>query len=155
MKLEDYFEIYGTYEIVEGVYNVKGSVYLRSTKEVEKLPVKFGKVSGHFDCSVNKLKTLEGCPISIGGSFSCDGNELTSLKGCPISIGGDFWCDDNKLKSLKGCPSSVDGGFYCNINKLKSLKGCPSSIGGSFSCDEHLHNTKEYRQYLIMRKLRQ
>ena len=110
MKLEDYFKINGTYELIDGVYNVKGSVQL--IKAVEKLPVKFGKVSRQFHCFSNELKTLEGSPISVGG---------------------DFYCADNKLTSLEGCPTFVDGGFYCEY---------------------HLKRTKEYRQYLIMKKLR-
>ena len=110
MKLEDYFKINGTYELIDGVYNVDGDVRLK--KDVDKLPVKFGKVSRQFHCFSNELKTLEGSPISVGG---------------------DFYCADNKLTSLEGCPTFVDGGFYCEY---------------------HLKRTKEYRQYLIMKKLR-
>ena len=72
MKLEEYFEISGTYELKNGLYNVKGSVKLN--KKVEKLPVKFGIVSGYFYCDNNKLKTLEGAPKSVVGNFYCDEN---------------------------------------------------------------------------------
>ena len=57
MNIEDYFEIYGTYELKDGVYNVDGNVELN--KKVEKLPVKFGKVSGCFNCACNNLTTLD------------------------------------------------------------------------------------------------
>lgn len=62
MKLEDYFDISisGTYELVDGLYNVNGSV--RLDERVEKLPCKFGKVTGNFDCWDNDLITLEGFP---------------------------------------------------------------------------------------------
>ena len=151
MKLEDYFRIKGKYELIDGAYNVKGSV--RLIKQVEKLPCKFGKVSNYFDCSNNKLTSLEGCPISIG-DFWCDGNNLTSLEGCPTIVGGDFYCYNNNLTTLEGCPKSVYS-FDCENNNLTSLEGCPTKISGYFSCDENLHNTKEFRQYMIMKELRQ
>tara|TARA_B100001059_G_C17313118_1_gene322953 strand:+ start:232 stop:504 length:273 start_codon:yes stop_codon:yes gene_type:complete len=90
MELEDYFRIYGVYELKDGLYNVKGSVRLK--KQVEKLPFKFGKVTGDFSCS---------------------------------------------------------------HNRLTSLKGSPNYIGSDFDCDKILHNNKEYRKYLIMKKLRE
>ena len=34
--------------------------------------VKFGRVSGTFDCFQNSLQTLEGAPQTVGGSFSSD-----------------------------------------------------------------------------------
>ena len=134
MKLEDYFDIDGTYELVDGLYNVKGSVLLRSSKKFEKLPVKFGKVTDYFFCSYNKLRSLEGCPKWVGGYFSCDNNNLTSFKGAPKFVGGDFFCQNSKLTSLKGSPNY---------------------IGSDFDCDKILHNNKEYRKYLIMKKLRE
>jgi hypothetical protein len=36
---------------------------------MKKLPVKFGKVSGFFDCRMNNLTTLEYCPKYIGGNY--------------------------------------------------------------------------------------
>ena len=110
MKLEDYFRIKGTYELIDGVYNVKGSVTL--IEDVDKLPCKFGKVTS------------------------------------------DFWCNSNILKTLEGAPEKVGGDFWCYGNNLKTLEGAPKSIGGYFFCDRNLRNTKEYRQYLIMKKLR-
>tara|TARA_B100001059_G_scaffold219102_1_gene239893 strand:- start:34 stop:432 length:399 start_codon:yes stop_codon:yes gene_type:complete len=131
MVIEDYFKIKGTYELVDGLYNVKGHVHL--IKDVDKLPFKFGKVTSNFFCNYNKLKTLEGCPTRVGGNFDCDVNLLSSLEGSPIWVGGDFWCYGNNLKTLEGAPISIGGNFYCDAN---------------------LHNTKEYRQHIIMKKLR-
>jgi hypothetical protein len=39
---------------------------------MKKLPIKFGKVSGDFDCAWNNLTTLEGCPNYVGRHFYCD-----------------------------------------------------------------------------------
>ena len=153
MKLEEYFRIWGTYELVDGLYNVEGSISL--IKIVEKLPVKFGIVSGSFSCSRNKLKTLEGSPKSVGGGFFCNHNKLTSLEGSPKSVVGSFKCHNNNLISLEGSPTQVGLSFVCYDNDLITLEGAPISIRGSFSCDKELCNTKEYKKYLIMRKLRQ
>jgi hypothetical protein len=57
--------------------DVKGNVYL-SSKNLEKLPFIFGKVTGNFDCSENKLTTLKGAPLSVGGKFDCSYNQLTT-----------------------------------------------------------------------------
>ena len=131
MNLEEYFTIDGTYTINEnGLIDVNGDV--RLIKQVDKLPFKFGKVSGNFNC---------------------DNNKLTNLEGCPSYVGGDFHCSDNQLTSLKGCPNHIVGDFHCLDNKLTSLKGCPKEIKGNFSCDETLHDTNEYLRYLIIKKL--
>jgi hypothetical protein len=112
MRIEDYFKIIGTYELKDVLYNVEGYVILN--KQVEKLPFKFGKVTGSFYCTYNKLNSLEGFPKSIGGDLYCYNNNLTSLEGFPKSIGGTFICD----------------------------------------LDEKIKKSKEYKQYLIMKKLR-
>tara|TARA_B100001059_G_scaffold187915_1_gene190258 strand:- start:1116 stop:1454 length:339 start_codon:yes stop_codon:yes gene_type:complete len=111
MELEDYFEIDGIYELVDGLYNVSGDVLL--IKEVEKLPFSFGKVSGNFDCSYNRLTSIEGSPYHVGFCFNC----------------------------------------IHNFN-LKSLKGLPTHIGKLLLCNNNLKVEQEYKQYLIMKKLR-
>jgi hypothetical protein len=60
--------------------------------DIEKLPVKFRKVSGSFMCGGNELSTLEGCPNYVGGDFNCRMNNLTTLEGCPKYVGGIFYC---------------------------------------------------------------
>jgi hypothetical protein len=114
--LEKYFVIEeGTPTInPNGSVDVAGHCQLKQDKRVEKLPVKFGKVSGYFNCNNNKL---------------------TSLEGAPKSVGSGFYCANNQLTSLEGAPQSVDGNFYCHINQLTSLKGAPQSVGGTFWCD--------------------
>jgi hypothetical protein len=49
--------------------DVNGNVGLEYIlNDMEKLPVKFGKVSGYFSCFGNNLTTLEGCPKYVGGT---------------------------------------------------------------------------------------
>ena len=93
------------------------------------IPVKFGNVSGNFNCGMNKLTSLEGCPVKVGGFFDCSYNKLTSLEGCPTEVGGYFSCGYNELVSLLGCPR-VGGDFNCCRNKLFSLEGCPVTNAG-------------------------
>ena len=96
--------------------------------------VKFGKVSGDFDCRYNKLTSLEGAPREVRGSFRCIDNNLTSLEGAPQKVKGWFDCSDNKLTSLEGAPREVRGNFDCSNNKLTSLEGAPREVGWSFDC---------------------
>jgi hypothetical protein len=92
----------------DNTIDVDGDVYLpNKLGDMEKLPVKFGKVSGNFWCSGNNLTTLEGCPNYVGGSFYCEYNNLTTLEGCPRYVGGNFYCSDNNLTTLKGIEKCV------------------------------------------------
>jgi len=113
--------------------DVNGNVDL-SDKRLTRIPITFGKVTGHFDCSVNNLKSLSGAPKEVGGNFSCLYNNLTSLKGSPKEVGGDFNCFENNLTSLKGSPKEVGGDFNCFENNLTSLEGSPEKVGGYFDC---------------------
>jgi hypothetical protein len=73
---------------------VQGDVDLYN-KNLTKIPFKFRKVTGNFNCSRNQLKSLNGCPSSVSGGFYCHYNQLTSLNGCPSSVDGYFFCYDN------------------------------------------------------------
>ena len=157
---EEVIEVCKKYEINNYAINddlsidIDGNVRLQG-EGLEYLPLKFNYVSGGFDCSINalvslkgcpqkvdsdfycygnKLKTLEGCPQTVRGGFSCDFNELKSLEGCPQTVDGDFNCSRNVIKSLEGCPQTIGGHFYCSNNKLKSLEGCPQTVDGDFNC---------------------
>ena len=52
----------------DGSVDVDGNLDLFE-KNISKLPLKFGRVTGHFDCSFSKLTTLEGSPKEVGGNF--------------------------------------------------------------------------------------
>ena len=123
----------------DGVVDVNGNVHIKSSIFIEKgrFAIKFGKVSGDFDCGfLSGLKSLEGAPKEVGGAFVCNKCEnLSSLKYAPEKV-GDFYCGGcNKLTSLEGAPKEVGGDFSCrSCENLKSLKGCPKQINGKFSC---------------------
>jgi hypothetical protein len=82
----------------DGTIDVDGHVDL-SYKGLTTIPLQFGKVSMDFDCSGNKLTSLEGCPkeLGYGQDFNCSYNQLTSLKGCPISVCRSFKFDGNPI----------------------------------------------------------
>ena len=120
----------------DSTIDVDGNVYLRN-KGLTKLPLKFGKVSGYFDCSFNQLTSLSGAPLSVGGDFYCGDNQLKSLEGSPLSVGGDFYCSFNQLKSLEGSPKSVGRHFYCDNNQLNSLSGISGRISGGIYCQNN------------------
>ena len=104
----------------DGIIGVDGRVDLNfKLGNMEKLPVKFGKVSGYFSCVANKLTTLEGCPTYVGVSFYCYNNKLTTLEYCPKYIGGNFYCDNNKLTTLKSIEKcKILGDFHCRGNNI-------------------------------------
>ena len=81
--------------------DVEGNVNLYNTN-LEVIPVQFGIVKGYFDCFGNKLKSLEGCPQTVGGHFSCFGNKLESLKYLP-DIKEKLFCDDHLKESEEYC----------------------------------------------------
>jgi hypothetical protein len=105
-----------------------------SDKNLQFIPVKFGKVGGNFWCANNNLVTLRGSPREVGGYFDCSYNKLSSLRGAPREVGNSFNCANNNLITLEGAPIEVGGDFYCYRNHLVSLKGCPREVGGSFNC---------------------
>ena len=99
--------------------------------------VRFGVITGDFDCRWNSLTTLEGAPQKVGGYFWCSGNSLTSLEGAPQKVEGSFYCNSNSLTTLEGAPQKVGGNFYCYDNSLTTLEGAPQEVGGSFHCGDN------------------
>ena len=93
----------------KGEIDVDGNVDFEE-KDIEEIPVQFGKVSGYFDCSWNNLTSLKGSPRWVGGYFRCNNkNKLTSLKYCPKYIGGRFTFFNNKIENLDYFPEYVGG----------------------------------------------
>ena len=121
----------------DNVINSKSNIIIRDTDLINgKLPFKFGRVDGYFDCSdCSSLTSLEGAPQEVGGDFYCsECTSLTSLEGSPQEVGGTFICSDcSSLISLKGSPQEVCRNFYCrNCPSLTSHEGAPKKIGGRF-----------------------
>ena len=104
---------------------------------LEYIPLRFNYVSGYFNCSYNKLKTLEGCPEKVGGTFNCSFNQLKTLKGCPQTVDGYFICYRNELKTLEFSPQTVGGHFNCSFNDIETLRGCPLVVNANFLCDDN------------------
>lgn len=125
----------------DGSVDVDGDVSIKNY--LSKLPINFGKVTGDFKCSNNRLTTLKGCPSHVGKSFFCDDNHLETLEFSPISVGGGYYCDTNMLISLEGCPEEIKSHFHCQKNRLKSLYGGPKNVGGDFFCQINLLTSLE------------
>jgi len=113
----------------DGLVDVDGDVNL-IYKDLTKLPLQFGSVTGSFYCFQNSLTTLKGGPKEVGGAFYCDHNNLTTLEGAPQEVSGDFLCYNNYLTTLKGAPQEVSGDFLCYDNNLNTLKWAPEYVGG-------------------------
>ena len=78
----------------DGSIDVNGGVNLYSRLgNMEKLPVRFGKVSGYFTCYRNKLTTLEGCPNYVGGNFQC----VFLTHHILGNIQGKIYCDKQRI----------------------------------------------------------
>ena len=89
------------YSLRDNLVDVEGDVDLYG-RNLEVIPVQFGIVKGYFWCSSNNLKSLEGCPKTVGGNFNCFRNNLESLKYLP-DIKGELICDDNLKESEEYC----------------------------------------------------
>lgn len=96
-------------------------------KNLTWIPIKFNIVNGVFNCSKNKLASLEFAPNYVGKSFYCNDNNLTSLEGCPKEVKDDFYCDNNQLKNLKGCPNTINF-LRCDRTNLEDLSFFPEKI---------------------------
>ena len=95
------------------VINSKSNITILDTDLINgKLPFKFGRVDGYFDC--------DGCP------------SLTSLEGSPQEVGCNFICSNcPSLTSLEGAPQEVGRSFDCReCTSLTSLEGAPKKLGG-------------------------
>ncbi len=80
------------------------------------------KILGKFDCSYNKLTSLEGFPY-VGSAINVSNNELTSLKHLPTQVKGYLHANNNKLTSLKDFPEKINGELYLEGNDLQTLEG--------------------------------
>ncbi len=109
----------------DGTVDVDGDVDLFNNGLTE-LPFKFGKVTGYFNCGLNKLTSLVGSPKYVGGYFSCYNNKLKTLEGGPEVVIGNYYCSNNKLINFKGIPEDYE-------NSLKILSFA-NAEGGNIVC---------------------
>jgi hypothetical protein len=118
--------------------------------DIDIIPIQFGIVGGYFNCTFNRLKSLDGSPRKVFGEFFCDYNDLTSLKGSPDWIDGVFSCTYNTLKSLEGGPGKVRSDYICSNNMIDTLEFMPSVVHGKFDCSDN----PIYKSYLRSIKLK-
>lgn len=83
-------------------------------KDITKIPFKFNKVKGCFDCSdCDQLPSLEGCPKEVRYFICSFCHKLMSLEGCPKNVEKDFVC--------YGCGrefTEEEVKKYCNVKGL-------------------------------------
>ncbi len=137
------------------IINSKTDIGL-SNKKLEIIPVQFYHVVGQFDCSVNQLTSLKGCPQIVGGHFVCYKNQLTSLEYGPQVIKDYFYCQYNHLTSLEYFPEIVTKGVYLYLNtqllKYKNQSNDPNIP--NMSDDEFLdqRNFSFWKQFHLIEK---
>jgi hypothetical protein len=116
-----------------GLVDVAGHVNI-SKMNLTSIPIRFGVVTGDFNCYENNLITLDGSPNQVGGTFYCYRNKLKSLVGGPTSA-WSYNCASNKLANFEGAPEKLRGFFHGSLNPLVSLIGSPVWIGGDFNIE--------------------
>ena len=95
------------------------------------LGIEFGNISGSFDCSHNKLVSLEGAPQEVGVDFYCHNNQLVSLEGAPQKVGFRLTCD---AITLRGCPIDLlDKIYFYQDNKSFILKDLLNRVGNGLA----------------------
>lgn len=119
------------------IVDVLGSVNLFE-KDLKKIEVKFNTINGAFDCSMNELKALNGCPHRVNGNFFCYSNLLTNLVDGPEYVKNDYLCFANQITCLLGVPEIINGDFDCSFNKIKKLQYCPKNIKKIFLFNDNL-----------------
>jgi Leucine-rich repeat (LRR) protein len=122
--------------------------------------LKYGpeEVQGTYNCSGNKLASLDGIATLIGPRLTMDSNRLTSLKGLPTSILNnnkslsfnenrisslegygfesveffEFFFSNNNVTLLRGGPTIVQTSYDCTSNLITSFEGGPTHVGRNF-----------------------
>lgn len=85
----------------DGTIDVNGDVEFDDDDDVlDRIPLRFNRVSGSFICYNNKLTSLEGCPKYVGSNFDCGYNELTTLKFCPTYVGAVLYVTPSCLTEI-------------------------------------------------------
>lgn len=134
----DLFDFHGEYQIrPNGVVDVSGHVKLKRGVPLpdNRLPIKFGNVTGSFEFNWNSgtnLATLAGSPDWVGGTFGCAFTGVGSLVGAPQKVDGDLDVRFCELKNFVGGPKQVGRDYWGRGNPITSLEGLPERIPGEF-----------------------
>lgn len=92
----------------DGTVDIDGSVSFSVGRlPNDRLPIKFGRVTGIFNISSKALTTLEGCPDTVDGVFSANSNFFSDLKGAPQEVYSFNISNNNNLTSLEGIPKQI------------------------------------------------
>jgi hypothetical protein len=91
---------------IDGVVHVLGSIYLENRK-LKSIPVPFGKVSGDFSISRNRIKDLSNCPKDVI-CLDLSNNILRSLKGAPGHVKSLNISNNPYLNTILHAPYSVE-----------------------------------------------
>jgi len=118
---------------------VKGDIKINYNPKLESLEgCLIKETNGEFDCSKNKLTSLEFSPEKVNGKFDCSKNELTSLEGGPKITKG-MLCGYNKLINLIGSPEECLT-LGLSGNKLTSLEGIPKKVNSIIMDSPYLYS---------------
>jgi hypothetical protein len=127
-----------------------------SSKGLEKIPLKFNKVTGYFNCMANSLTNLENAPKWVDRNFMCQhqyNGSFTSLKGAPEHVGFRFDCHNNpNLISLEGLPSFIGATLEMNHTGIYSFDYFHESIDSVILNDTPL--SKITRCFLTNQEIR-
>jgi hypothetical protein len=83
-----------------------------------------------FVCENNKLQSLAHCPKTVTGMFNCSDNKITTLEGGPQGSVWTYVSKGNPLVNLHGCPEHIGNYFEIESSRLTSYEGAPKAIDG-------------------------
>ncbi len=126
----------------DGTVSVDAFVSRRRSVPSGMLPVKFGTVIGGCNFADMNLRTLRGSPQVVSDDFDCSSNRLVSLEYAPRQVMGAFRCSNNQLTSLTGCPS-INDELDCSSNQLTDLSTAPPArvCFATYNPFKHFRNT--------------
>jgi hypothetical protein len=89
-----------------------------------------------------ELKTLKGCPRTVGGFFNAVECNLESLIGGPEFVGGDYNVSHNDLTTLDGFPKEIEGWVMIGDNSVEfteeEIRSVSNVKGKVFTSISHL-----------------
>jgi hypothetical protein len=111
-------------------------------------------VENSFNCDNQDLDNFLGLKFGkIGGHFTCSGNNLKTLEGSPEIVYLSFWCEENPLVSFEGAPKRIDGNFiFGNYHDVYSLSGFLRWIKREKSGDAELILTHHFFTPEVIKK---
>lgn len=114
--------------------DVRGDVDL-SDMNLQKLPLRFNRVTGNFWANNNILDDLDGSPQWVGKDYFVYNNNLKNLDGGAKVVIGEYSAQSNRLSSTDGFPTEVGSDFDVSYNpniKTLSKEDIETKIGGKF-----------------------